>query len=416
MRIRDEDEPLQPGEFRDIDTTGGSLRDNLIPLPIKEPSNVLMQLLGLLVDSGKRFAAIADTNIGDASGNMPVGTTVALLERGTKVMSAIHKRLHYAQRLEFQLLSKVFSEYLPPDYGYDTGTGPGAIKQSDFDSRIDVVPVSDPNIFSQSQRITLAQELLTMVQSNPEIHGPLGMFEAYKRMYAALGVDNVESLLQPPADNTPKPIDSGLENSGLMMGQPQQAFESQNHQSHIEAHRSLFLTQVVKENPQLQTIIISHCMQHLQFMAAQISKEQIPPEVLERIEAVQGQMQQLAPDQAQAAASEIQMIQDQFSSPILAQITQEFLQSIGQGGADDPLVAIRQQELSLKDKQMDQDQTQFEMKQGQRGQEKLLENEIQRQRINVQKDVADDKLDLSIQRLKQQADLKLLELEQKMRN
>ena len=235
-------------------------------------------------------------------------------------------------------------------------------------------------------------------------------------MYAALGVDNVESLLQPPADNTPKPIDSGLENSGLMMGQPQQAFESQNHQSHIEAHRSLFLTQVVKENPQLQTIIISHCMQHLQFMAAQISKEQIPPEVLERIEAVQGQMQQLAPDQAQAAASEIQMIQDQFSSPILAQITQEFLQSIGQGGADDPLVAIRQQELSLKDKQMDQDQTQFEMKQGQRGQEKLLENEIQRQRINVQKDVADDKLDLSIQRLKQQADLKLLELEQKMRN
>lgn len=416
MRIRDEDEPLQPGEFRDIDTTGGSLRDNLIPLPIKEPSNVLMQLLGLLVDSGKRFAAIADTNIGDASGNMPVGTTVALLERGTKVMSAIHKRLHYAQRLEFQLLSKVFSEYLPPDYGYDTGTGPGAIKQSDFDSRIDVVPVSDPNIFSQSQRITLAQELLSMVQSNPEIHGPLGMFEAYKRMYAALGVDNVESLLQPPADNTPKPIDSGLENSGLMMGQPQQAFESQNHQSHIEAHRSLFLTQVVKENPQLQTIIISHCMQHLQFMAAQISKEQIPPEVLERIEAVQGQMQQLAPDQAQAAASEIQMIQDQFSSPILAQITQEFLQSIGQGGADDPLVAIRQQELSLKDKQMDQDQTQFEMKQGQRGQEKLLENEIQRQRINVQKDVADDKLDLSIQRLKQQADLKLLELEQKMRN
>ena len=416
MRIRDEDEPLQPGEFRDIDTTGGSLRDNLIPLPIKEPSSVLMQLLGLLVDSGKRFAAIADTNIGDASGNMPVGTTVALLERGTKVMSAIHKRLHYAQRLEFQLLSKVFSEYLPPDYGYDTGTGPGAIKQSDFDSRIDVVPVSDPNIFSQSQRITLAQELLSMVQSNPEIHGPLGMFEAYKRMYAALGVDNVESLLQPPADNTPKPIDSGLENSGLMMGQPQQAFESQNHQSHIEAHRSLFLTQVVKENPQLQTIIISHCMQHLQFMAAQISKEQIPPEVLERIEAVQGQMQQLAPDQAQAAASEIQMIQDQFSSPILAQITQEFLQSIGQGGADDPLVAIRQQELSLKDKQMDQDQTQFEMKQGQRGQEKLLENEIQRQRINVQKDVADDKLDLSIQRLKQQADLKLLELEQKMRN
>ena len=416
MRIRDEDEPLQPGEFRDIDTTGGSLRDNLIPLPIKEPSNVLMQLLGILVDSGKRFAAIADTNIGDASGNMPVGTTVALLERGTKVMSAIHKRLHYAQRLEFQLLAKVFSEYLPPDYGYDTGTGPSAIKQTDFDDRIDVVPVSDPNIFSQSQRITLAQELLQMVQSNPEIHGPVGMFEAYKRMYSALGVDNVDALLQPPPDLTPKPIDSGLENSGLMMGQPQQAFEAQNHQSHIEAHRSLFLTQVVKENPQIQSIIISHCMQHLQFMASQIAQEQIPEEVKERIQSVQEQMQQLPPDQAQAAATEIQMINDQFAAPILAQLTQEFLQSIGQGGADDPLVAIRQQELDLKDKQVDQEQTQFEMKQGQRGQEKLLENEIQRQRINVQKDVADDKLDVSLQRLKQQADLKLLELEQKMRN
>tara|TARA_R110000782_G_scaffold85571_2_gene166305 strand:- start:1962 stop:4445 length:2484 start_codon:yes stop_codon:yes gene_type:complete len=415
MRIRDEDEPLQPGEFRDIDTSGGSLRDNLIPLPIKEPSNVLMQLLGILVDSGKRFAAIADTNIGDASGNMPVGTTVALLERGTKVMSAIHKRLHYAQRLEFQLLAKVFAEYLPPDYGYETGTGPGAIKQTDFDDRIDVVPVSDPNIFSQSQRITLAQELLQMVQSNPEIHGALGMHEAYKRMYAALGIDNVEALLQAPPDTTPKPVDSGLENSGFMMGQPQQAFEGQNHQSHVEAHRSLFLTQVVKENPQMQSIIISHCMQHLQFMSAQIAQQQIPPEVQQRIQGVQQQMQQMPPEEAQAASIEIQMLLDQFSAPILAQLTQEFLQSIGQGDETDPLVAIRQQELSLKDKQIDQEQTQFEMKAGQRGQEKLLESEIQRQRINVQKDVADDKLDLSIQRLKQQADLKLLELEQKMR-
>ena len=415
MRIRDEDEPLQPGEFRDIDTTGGSLRENLIPLPIKEPSNVLMSLLGILVDSGKRFAAIADTNIGDANAAMPVGTTVALLERGTKVMSAIHKRLHYAQRLEFQLLSKVFAEYLPPDYGYDTGTGPGAVKQTDFDDRIDVVPVSDPNIFSQSQRITLAQELLQMVQSNPEIHGPLGMHEAYKRMYGALGVDNVDALLQPPPDTTPKPIDSGIENSGLMMGQPQQAFESQNHQSHIEAHRSLFLTQVVKENPQIQSIIISHCMQHLQFMAAQIAQQQIPPEVQQRIQGVQQQMQQLPPDQAQSSATEIQMLLDQFSAPILAQLTQEFLQSIGQGDTDDPLVAIRQQELALKDKQLDQEQMQFETKQGQRDQEKLLESEIQRQRINVQKDIADDKLDVAIDRLEQQADLKLLELEQKMR-
>jgi hypothetical protein len=171
MRIRDEDEPLQPGEFRDIDTTGGSLKENLIPLPVKEPSSVLMQLLGMLIDSGKRFASIADTNIGDVNQAMPVGTTVALLERGTKVMSAIHKRLHYAQRIEFQLLAKVFSEYLPPVYPYQALGGAQEVKQTDFDGRVDVIPVSDPNIFSQSQRITMAQELMQLVQSNPEIHG-----------------------------------------------------------------------------------------------------------------------------------------------------------------------------------------------------------------------------------------------------
>jgi len=414
MRIRDEDEPLQPGEFRDIDTTGGSLRENLIPLPIKEPSNVLMSLLGILVDSGKRFAAIADMNVGDMNQAMPVGTTVALLERGTKVMSAIHKRLHYAQRIEFQLLSKLFGEYLPPEYAYETGTGPREVKQTDFDDRIDVIPVSDPNIFSQSQRITLAQELLQMVQSNPQVHGPNGIYEAYRRMYGALGVDNVEALLQPPPDMTPRPIDAGLENSGFLMGQPAQAFEGQNHTAHVETHRALFLTQVVKENPQIQAMVISHVMQHLQFLAAEMAQQQIPPETMERINQVQQQLQQMPVDQQQQAAQQIQMLLDQFAAPIMAQLSAEFLQSIGQG-SEDPLVEIRKAEVDLRDKELDQEQSQFEAKQNQRAEEKLLENEIQKQRINVQKNVADDKLDVALQRLQQQADLKLLELEQKMR-
>jgi hypothetical protein len=414
MRIRDEDEPLQPGEFRDIDTTGGSLRENLIPLPIKEPSNVLMSLLGILVDSGKRFAAIADMNVGDMNQAMPVGTTVALLERGTKVMSAIHKRLHYAQRIEFQLLSKLFGEYLPPEYAYETGTGPREVKQTDFDDRIDVIPVSDPNIFSQSQRITLAQELLQMVQSNPQVHGPNGIYEAYRRMYGALGVDNVEALLQPPPDMTPRPIDAGLENSGFLMGQPAQAFEGQNHTAHVETHRALFLTQVVKENPQIQAMVISHVMQHLQFLAAEMAQQQIPPETMERINQVQQQLQQMPVDQQQQAAQQIQMLLDQFAAPIMAQLSEEFLQSIGQG-SEDPLVEIRKAEVELRDKELDQEQSQFEAKQNQRAEEKLLENEIQKQRINVQKNVADDKLDVALQRLQQQADLKLLELEQKMR-
>ena len=371
MRIRDEDEPLQPGEFRDIDTTGGSLKENLIPLPVKEPSNVLMQLLGMLIDSGKRFASIADTNVGDVNQAMPVGTTVALLERGTKVMSAIHKRLHYAQRIEFQLLAKVFSEYLPPMYPYQALGGAQEVKQTDFDGRVDVIPVSDPNIFSQSQRITMAQELMQLVQSNPEIHGPKGIYEAYRRMYSALGIDNVDSLLQPPPPPPPPPapIDAGIENSGFMMGQPQQAFEPQNHQAHVDTHRSLFLTEVVKTNPQLQALVIAHSMQHLQFMSTQMAKEQMPPQIQQQVQQLEQQMTQVPPEQQPQVVSQIQMITESFSSPIMAQLTQDFLMSIGQGSEEDPLVQIRQKELDLREQELNADQDQFDAKQAQRGEE-----------------------------------------------
>ena len=412
MRIRDESEPLQPGEFRDIDSTGASLRENLIPLPIKEPSNVLMQLLGLLVQSGQRFASIADMQIGDMNQAMPVGTTVALLERGTKVMSAIHKRLHYSQRVEFQLLAKVFSEYLPPSYPYATGTGVQEVLNADFDGRVDVVPVSDPNIFSQSQRITMAQELLTMVQSNPEIHGPMGIYEAYRRMYAALGVDDVDKLLQPPQlPPPPAPLDAGLENAQLLMGQPATAFEGQNHAAHIDAHRSLFMTDLVKNTPQLQGLIISHIMQHLQFLAAEIAQTQMPPEQMQQIQELQAQIAQLPPEQQQQAASQIQVMQEQFSAPILAQLTSELLISIGQGDESDPLVQIRQQELSLRAAEIESDNAQFEAKQEQRLAEKLLENELAQERLNTQKEIADDKLNLARQRLGQQAELKLLDMQ-----
>ncbi len=416
MRIRDEDSPLQPGEFRDIDTTGASLRENLIPLPIKEPSNVLMQLLGLLVESGKRFASIADMNIGDMNQAMPVGTTVALLERGTKVMSAIHKRLHYSQKLEFQLLAKVFAEYLPPNYPYVSRNGPQEIMGQDFDGRVDVIPVSDPNIFSQSQRITMAQELLTMVQSNPEIHGPQGIYEAYRRMYSALGVDDVDSLIQPPPQPPqPMPMDAGIENSGFLMGQPAQAFEGQNHQAHIDAHRSLFLTDVVKQNPQLQGMIIGHMMQHLQFMASQMAQNQVPPEISQQMQEMQAASQsgQVPPEQLQQMQSQIQMQMEQYSAPILAQLTQELLESIGQGDETDPLVQIRQQELDLKEKAIDAENEQFEEKQKQRAKEKLLETEIAKQRLGIQKEVADDKLDVALRRLEQQAELKLLDMQNK---
>ena len=396
MRIRDEDEPLQPGEFRDIDTTGGSLKENLIPLPVKEPSNVLMQLLGLLIDSGKRFAAIADMNIGDVNQAMPVGTTVALLERGTKVMSAIHKRLHYSQKLEFNLLAKVFGESLPPVYNFQVGSGQNQIKQQDFDNRVDIIPVSDPNIFSQSQRVTLAQELLQMVQSNPQVHGPMGIYEAYRRMYAALGVDNVDALLMPPPDMTPKPVEAGLENASLLLGQPAQAFPEQNHQAHIDTHRSLFFTDLVKDSPQVQALIISHCMQHLQFLAAQLAQEQMPDEMKQRIAQIQSQIDQVSPEEAQMISQQIQMVNEQYSSSIMAQLANEFLQSIGMSGGGDPLVDIRQKELELRDKELNIEAEQFDSKQNQRAQEKAMDAELQLERMNVQKQIADDKLEVAI--------------------
>ena len=401
MRIRDEDEPLQPGEFRDIDTTGASLKDNLIPLPIKEPSSVLQGMLAMLVDSGKRFASIGDMNIGDANQAMPVGTTVALLERGTKVMSAIHKRLHYSQRLEFNLLAKVFAEYLPPSYPYNTGSGPQEIKGADFDGRVDIIPVSDPNIFSQSQRITLAQELLQMVQSNPEIHGPTGIYEAYRRMYAALGVDNVDSLLTPPPPPPPP--------------QPPDAFVPQNHQAHVDTHRSLFMTEVVKTNPQLQGSILSHIMQHLQFMANEAAQEQIPPEVQQQIQQMQqqGQSGEVPPEQMATMQADIQMMVEGYSAPIMAQLTQDLLASLDAGTETDPLVAIRQQELQLRNKEIDQDAEQFGIKQDAQQDENLQDVAIAQQRINTTKQVADDKLGIAEQRLDQQANLKLAEMRAK---
>ena len=214
---------------------------------------------------------------------------------------------------------------------------------------------------------------------------------------------------------TPRPIDAGIENSGLLLGQPAQAFEQQNHQAHVEAHRSLFLTSVVQENPQIQSLIISHCMQHLQFLSAQLAVEQIPEETQLRIQEIQMQMQQVTPQEAQQIGEQIQMILDQFSAPIMAELTNNFLQSIGQGSGEDPLVEIRKTELALKDKELDLDANKFVAKQEQRAQEKLLDADLQKQRIDVQKTIADDKLELAIDRLKQNADLKLLELETKLR-
>jgi hypothetical protein len=329
-------------------------------------------------------------------------------------MSAIHKRLHYAQKNEFKILARIFQEFLPPVYPYETGSGSREVKVQDFDQRIDVIPVSDPNIFSMSQRVIMAQELLTMVQSAPELHGPQGIYEAYRRMYAALGVDNIESLLVPPADTTPQPVDAGIENSGLLQGIPQQAFPEQNHEAHVEAHKTLFLTQAVMMNPQLQSVIIAHVMQHLQFMANQMAEQQLPPEVQQQIQQQMQQAQQLDPQVQADLQKQIQSIIESYSSPILAQLSAEFLQSVQPPQQDDPLVQIRQQELGLRDKEIEMKNQQFMAKEEQDAMEKGAELQLQQQKADQQAMIGNEKNEIAKQRLQQQAELKLVDLQARM--
>jgi len=330
MRVQGEDEPLRPGEFRDVDVPGGTIRDALMPLPYKEPSNVLTQLLGVIIDSGRRFASIADMQVGDiGSQQLPVGTTVAMLERGTKVMSAIHKRLHFAQKKEFRLLAKIFSRSLPPVYPYDVPGASREIKATDFDDRVDIVPVSDPNIFSMAQRVMLAQQELQMAQAAPQIHD---LREAYKRMYEALEVKDIDGIL-PPVQEIP-PRDPISEQQAAMTGQPIKAFEFQNHDAYIAAHSSFLQNPMVAQNQTAQLAIGANIQEHQAMLYKQQIEQvlgqqlpelgnQIPPEVMNELALLAAQATQVVTGQAQAMAQAQQMAQ---TNPIVELKQQEIAQ------------------------------------------------------------------------------------------
>ena len=410
IRIRNEDEPIQPGEFRDVDAPAGSLRDAIQPLPFKEPSGTLLSLLGLLVQSGQRFASIAEISVGEGNSQAPVGTTLALMEKSTKVLSAIHKRLHNAQKKEFGLLANIFSQSLPPVYPYQVSGGQNEIKQTDFDGRIDIFPVSNPDIFSTSQRIVMAQEMMQLVQSNPQIHGPGGVYEAYKRMYASLGVDNIDALLLPPPPGEPSPLEAGMENSALLMGQPAQAFPQQNHDAHIAAHVTLLNLQPVQTNAQVQANIISHIMQHLQMKADGIAQQQMPPEAMQQYQQLQQQAQQVSPVEAQQIQAQANDILAQFSAPIMSELMTQFSQQIGTPPEEDPLVTIRKQELALKGQQLNQEQQQFMVREEQRQLDQSRQDQIDRERIDTQRDIAVMKDETTKDRLDQQKELKLIDI------
>ena len=340
LRIRDDGQPLQPGEFRDIDAPNGNIREGLMPLPYKGPDAVLMQLLGFCVDAAKQFATVADMQLSEiGSSQTPVGTTMALMERGTKVMSAVHKRLHYAQKKEFELLARIFKMALPPVYPFNVQGGPRQIKAVDFDDNIDILPVSDPNIFSMSQRVTLAQNQLQLAQSNPQMHN---LREAYRRMYIALGVKDIEQIL--PLPQPPQPQDPAMEHSVVLRGAPLQAFPQQNHELHIKAHRTFMTSALVKANPMAVMNLVSHINQHVSLLATQT----VDQAMVEEAEKLRQQFGENVPPEA------LQALQMQRVTAIdneIVKITEQMVVEEQESMQDqnmDPLVMLKQQELALK--------------------------------------------------------------------
>ena len=342
IRVRDDAQPIQPGEFRDVDAPGGNLRDAFMPLPFKEPSATLLQLMGIVVQAGQRFASIADMQVGDGNQNAAVGTTMALLERGSRVMSAIHKRLYASLKNEFELLAKVFATYLPPTYPYDVVGGTREIKAADFDEKIDILPVADPNIFSQSQRINLAQTEMQLAMSNPQMHN---LYQVYRTMYEAIGVKNIDLILPPP--QSPTPIDPSIEHINAMTGQPFQAFAGQDHTAHIEAHLNFMQLNMIQNNPAAMASIQKNVLEHISIMAQEqiqleFSKELMQMPILQQQAQMNPQIQLQLQQMMQAIESR--------KAKLIAQMTKDYMNEETKInlGATDPLVQLKSREIDLR--------------------------------------------------------------------
>tara|TARA_R100000655_G_scaffold1422_3_gene5420 strand:+ start:3599 stop:5989 length:2391 start_codon:yes stop_codon:yes gene_type:complete len=384
IRIRDADEPLSPGEFRDIDVPGGALRESILPLPYKEPSQTLMGLLGFVVDAGRRFAAIADMQVGDGNQSAAVGTTVALLERGSKVMSAIHKRLHYAQKQEFKMLGRVFAESLPPMYPYNVYGGETMIKQVDFDERVDVIPVSDPNIFSMSQRLALAQTQLQLAQSNPQMHN---LHEAYRRIYEAIGVHNIEALL--PTPQPQQPTDPSIENAKAIIQETLQAFPTQDHDAHITAHIIFMKTPIVAASPPVFGLLQAHICEHIAFKARGVADAEM----------------RMAMEQAmQMGQQPPQMDVEAKVAELTAQYTEEVMTAFmpPPEGEVDPLVQLRSKELDIKASDVQRKSEEFAVQHLFDQKKEQERQELVREKMDSQEDIALLRAEVNRERMEQQ--------------
>ena len=384
IRVRDEAQPLQPGEFRDVDAPGGDLNSAFMPLPYKGPDQTLLSLMGVVVQAGQRFASIADMQVGDGNQGAAVGPTVALLERGSRVMSAIHKRLYAAMKKEFMLMGGVFAVYLPPVYPYDVVGGERQIKQKDFDAKVDIIPVADPNIFSQTQRVTMAQTQLQMAMSNPRIHN---LYNAYRDMYEALGVKNIDSLLPPPAP--PKPMDPSVEHMMALSQKSFKAFPGQDHTAHMKAHLSFMGTQIARTNPNILVAVQKNILEHISLMA----QEQVQLEFKEEI----AQVQQMTMQMQQAGGQNPQMKQIQMQikktsdeiearkAILIAETTAEYLEEekkVLNQIDNDPLLRLKADEVQIRAREEQRKRDADEEK-----------SNIDRLRLIQNKDIAEQKLD-----------------------
>ena len=367
VRMRDDAQPLQPGEFRDVDVPGGNIKDQFMQLPFKGPDQTLLQLMGICVQSAQRFASIADSQVGDMNQQAAVGTTVALLERGSRVMSAIHKRLYVGLKNEFKLLADVFKTYLPPVYPYDVPGASRNIKVQDFDEKVDILPIADPNIYSQTQRISMAQTQLQLAQSNPKMHN---MYQAYRSMYEAVGVKNINSILPPP--QPPQPMDPSLEHIMAISGKPFQAYPGQDHKAHIDAHLSFMSISMVQNNPMAMMSLQKNILEHISLMAQeQIQLEYV--DELKEMQMIQQQMQQMGPMmqnpqamqqnpqamQMQQRAQQLTSIMEARKAVLIAEMTMDYAKEedkISSEVGGDPLLKLKSRELDLKAR-ADQDRT-----------------------------------------------------------
>ena len=383
IRVRDDDQPIQPGEFRDVDAPGGNIRDQFFNLPFTEPSPTLYNLMGFVVQAGQKFAAITDSSVGNDTQNRAVGTTMALMERGSRVMSGVHKRCYYAMRLEFKILARICGESLPPEYPYDVYGGPRNIKQTDFDRRVDILPVADPNIMSMAQRVTLAQAQLQIAQSNPQMHN---LHEAYRRVYEALGTKTIDQILKAPPKQ-PEPLDPAKENARSLQMKLLTVFEFQDHDAHIAAHMAFMGSRMVQINPQVYALLQSHISDHISFKAKAQVKEMIMQDP---------QMTQMAQEDPQ----QFEIMFEAEVAKVAAKITQELVKTESANqNKEDPLIKIKQQEIDLRamDLQRKAEETKFRADQeNQRSAQRL---EFDYDRLAQQDEQSDERLEVAREKM-----------------